>query len=187
MGRRTKAIRQLKALQFVACLGWLLPSAHANEFPTIPSSEVVLHALTLVDTPYRYGGRALSGFDCSGFVGYVFGESLGLALPRRSEDIYRIGRALERNELAPGDLVFFNTLGRRYSHVGIYIGEGRFVHAPARRGRVRVEQLTDTYWASRFNGAQRIEGIRPSQVATALATPTPSAAVESTLELRITP
>jgi len=146
-----------------------------------------LLALTLVDAPYRYGGRSPSGFDCSGFVGYVFSESAALALPRRSDDIFRMGQALQRSQLAPGDLVFFNTLGRRYSHVGIYVGEGKFVHAPARRGRVRVEQLADTYWASRFNGARRVDGIQPSQLATALASPASSVPVEAALEQRITP
>ncbi len=181
------AFGQLKTALFVVCLAWVSPSATAQELAAGASTEVVLRALTLVDAPYRYGGRSPSGFDCSGFVGYVFSESAALALPRRSEDIFRVGQALDRSELAPGDLVFFNTLGRRYSHVGIYVGEGRFVHAPARRGRVRVEQLAESYWASRFNGARRIQGVQPSQLATALASPAPSAAVEAALELRITP
>jgi len=119
------------------------------------AAEVVVSALALLGSPYRYGGRTPAGFDCSGFVGYVYGEALGVTLPRRSEDIVRVGTELSRDALVPGDLVFFNTLGRRYSHVGIYIGDGRFVHAPARGGRVRVERLADPYWSARYNGARR--------------------------------
>jgi len=122
-------------------------------------AEVVVSALALLGSPYRYGGRTPAGFDCSGFVGYVYGETLGLTLPRRSEDIGRVGAELPRDALLPGDLVFFNTLGRRYSHVGIFIGDGRFVHAPARGGRVRVERLTDPYWTARYNGARRPDAV----------------------------
>lgn len=128
---------------------------------TVPSSsaEVVVGALALIGSPYRYGGRTPAGFDCSGFVGYVYGETLGVSLPRRSEEMVRSGTELERGALAPGDLVFFNTLGRRFSHVGIYIGDGRFVHAPARGGRVRVERMSDPYWAGRYNGARRPDAV----------------------------
>jgi len=122
-------------------------------------ADVVVSALALLGSPYRYGGRTPAGFDCSGFVGYVYGETLGLTLPRRSEDIGRVGAELPRDALLPGDLVFFNTLGRRYSHVGIFIGDGRFVHAPARGGRVRVERLTDPYWTARYNGARRPDAV----------------------------
>lgn len=118
-------------------------------------ADVVVSALALLGSPYRYGGRTPAGFDCSGFVGYVYGETLGVTLPRRSEEIGRVGTELKREALVPGDLVFFNTLGRRYSHVGIFIGDGRFVHAPARGGRVRVERLADPYWNARYNGARR--------------------------------
>ncbi len=109
-----------------------------------------------VSAPYRYGGRTPAGFDCSGFVGYVFAETAGVALPRRSEEMSRLGESLPSGQWAAGDLVFFNTLGRPYSHVGIYVGDGRFIHAPARRGRVRVESIADPYWAVRFNGARRL-------------------------------
>lgn len=129
-------------------------------------ADVVVSALALLGSPYRYGGRTPAGFDCSGFVGYVYGETLGLSLPRRSEDIVRVGAELARDALVPGDLVFFNTLGRRYSHVGIFIGDGRFVHAPARGGRVRVERLADPYWTARYNGARRPDatGVRTQVV-----------------------
>jgi hypothetical protein len=129
------------------------------------AAERVVRALALVDTPYRYGGRTPAGFDCSGFVGYVFAEASGMVLPRRSEDIVRVGDPLERDRLVAGDLVFFNTLGRRYSHVGIYIGDGRFVHAPARGGRVRVERISDPYWRARYNAARRLGPVQPALVA----------------------
>lgn len=119
-------------------------------------SDIVVRALTLIDTPYRYAGSTpASGFDCSGLVRYVF-ESVGsFQLPRRSEDMGKLGESIARSQLEPGDLVFFNTLARAYSHVAIYIGEGRFLHAPARGGRVRIEGLEDRYWRARFDGARR--------------------------------
>jgi cell wall-associated NlpC family hydrolase len=154
------------------------PVKAAEEVP----AEVVLRALALVDAPYRYGGRTPAGFDCSGFVGYVFAETAGLTLPRRSEEIRRLGEPLTSEQLAAGDLVFFNTLGRPFSHVGIYLGDGRFVHAPARRGRVRVERIDDPYWTSRFNGARRF--FSSAAVVAAAATP---AIVVDLPEPRITP
>ena len=119
-------------------------------------SDIVVRALTLIDTPYRYGGSTpASGFDCSGLVRFVF-QSVGApSLPRRSEDIGQLGEPITRSQLEPGDLVFFNTLARSYSHVAIYIGEGRFLHAPARGGRVRIEGMDDRYWQARFDGARR--------------------------------
>ena len=120
-------------------------------------SDIVVRALTLIDTPYRHGGSTpASGFDCSGLVRYVF-QSVGAPiLPRRSEDIGKLGESITRSQLEPGDLVFFNTLSRAYSHVAIYIGDGRFLHAPARGGRVRIEALDDRYWRARFDGARRL-------------------------------
>ena len=119
-------------------------------------SDIVVRALTLIDTPYRYGGSTpASGFDCSGLVRYVYNAVGARQLPRRSEDIGKLGEPITRSQLEPGDLVFFNTLARAYSHVAIYIGEGRFLHAPARGGRVRIEALDDRYWRARFDGARR--------------------------------
>lgn len=155
--------------------------------PEAMASELVVRSLALVDTPYRYGGRTPAGFDCSGFVGYVFAESTGVTLPRRTEEIWHVGDRVARSELAVGDLVFFNTLGRRFSHVGIYIGDGVFVHAPARGGRVRAERLTDAYWEARYNGARRIAALQPqTQLAEASAVAT-AAAAEAAVEVRITP
>ena len=120
-------------------------------------SDIVVRALTLIDTPYRYGGSTpASGFDCSGLVRHVYEAVAGRPLPRRSEEMVQLGESITRSQLEPGDLVFFNTLARAYSHVAIYIGDGRFLHAPARGGRVRIEALDDRYWRARFNGARRL-------------------------------
>ncbi|UOD49567.1 C40 family peptidase [Orrella daihaiensis] len=117
-------------------------------------------ALTHLGIRYRYGGDAPDeGFDCSGLIYYSAQTSLGLRLPRRSADLARIGQKVGRQELAIGDLVFFNTLGRRYSHVGIYLGNELFVHAPSSGGQVRVENMTKRYWAQRYNGARRIDPV----------------------------
>jgi cell wall-associated NlpC family hydrolase len=120
-------------------------------------NEVVLQALSLLGVPYRFGGNdPATGLDCSGLVRHVFRAAKGVDLPRRSVEIGKVGRAIKRDELVPGDLVFFNTRGAPYSHVAIYIGDGNFVHAPARRGQVRIEALNERYWQRRFNGARRI-------------------------------
>ncbi len=121
------------------------------------AQELVLRALSFVGVNYRRGGESPeTGFDCSGLVRHVYRESLGLMLPRTSRDISRLGETIRRDELQPGDLVFFNTLRRGFSHVGIYLGEHRFVHAPASGGEVRVEDMRQGYWTRRFNGARRI-------------------------------
>jgi cell wall-associated NlpC family hydrolase len=120
-------------------------------------SDIVVRALTLIDTPYRHGGSSpTAGFDCSGLVQFVFASVGARQLPRRTEDIGKVGEPITRSQLEPGDLVFFNTLSRAYSHVAIYIGDGRFLHAPARGGRVRIEALDDRYWRARFDGARRL-------------------------------
>jgi len=142
----------------VGCvLAMLGAGAPAQERAPSARSDVVVEALSLLGTPYRFGGSSPDiGFDCSGLVRHVFASVLNWNLPRRAEEISGVGHPVSRTELQPGDLVFFNTLRRAFSHVAIYIGEGRFVHAPARNGRVRIEGLDDRYWASRFNGARRV-------------------------------
>lgn len=116
-------------------------------------------ALGLVGIRYRRGGNSVAtGFDCSGFVVHVFREGLGLLLPRTSREISHAGTAVAKSDLEPGDLVFFNTRRQAFSHVGIYLGENRFVHAPRSGQQVRIEDLRDRYWAARFNGARRLEG-----------------------------
>lgn len=121
------------------------------------ASSVALQALAYLGTPYRTGGLSpQSGFDCSGLVAYVYQEGAGLALPRSTFDLSVLGESVERDALRPGDLVFYNTQQREYSHVGIYLGEDRFIHAPASGGQVRVESLRADYWVRRYNGARRV-------------------------------
>ena len=119
--------------------------------------DVVRHALGYVGVPYRYGGdSAVTGFDCSGLVWRVYRQAAGLRLPRDTYGISRKGVAIPPRELQPGDLVFFNTMKRPYSHVGIYVGEDRFVHAPSSGGVVQVTRISDRYWRQRFDGARRV-------------------------------
>jgi hypothetical protein len=122
-----------------------------------PGTEIVFRALSLLGVHYRFGGNTPeSGLDCSGLVRLVFHDTLGLPLPRRSEEISRVGGSVRPTELQPGDLVFFNTLRRAFSHVGIYIGNNQFVHAPSSGGQIRVESLGADYWSRRFDGARRV-------------------------------
>jgi cell wall-associated NlpC family hydrolase len=121
------------------------------------TQNVVFNALGLIGVAYRYGGNTVEqGLDCSGFVKLVFQQSMGLVLPRRSDEMSRVGSNVAGDDLQPGDLVFYNTLRRANSHVGIYIGEGKFVHSPSAGGKVRVENMNTTYWQKRFNGAKRV-------------------------------
>lgn len=119
--------------------------------------EVVVFALAFTGVDYRYGGNSPeNGMDCSGFVGYVFREAFDLSLPRTSAEIEQAGMPVDISELAPGDLVFFNTLGASFSHVGIYLGNDRFIHAPRPGAQIRVENMQLPYWTRRFDGARRI-------------------------------
>lgn len=121
------------------------------------ASGVALQALTHLGTPYRTSGLSpQTGFDCSGLVAYVYREGAGVTLPRNTFDLSRLGEPVEAAALRPGDLVFYNTQRREYSHVGIYLGEERFIHAPSNGGEVRVENLRADYWVRRYNGARRI-------------------------------
>lgn len=134
-------------------------SAPPSATPSVldQGSEVVLRALSLLGVNYRWGGNTPeTGLDCSGMVRHVFRETLGLVLPRRSEEMSRSAAQVPPAELRPGDLVFFNTLRRTFSHVGIYIGNNQFVHAPSTGGAVRVESLEKEYWLRRFDGARRV-------------------------------
>jgi cell wall-associated NlpC family hydrolase len=130
---------------------------HAPDSLLAPTSELASQALGYLGIRYRMGGSSPdTGFDCSGLVSYVARQVLGFNLPRRSEEISRMGQNIEPSDLQPGDLVFYNTLRRQYSHVGIYLGEGRFVHSPSAGGVVRVDRMDMAYWKARFNGARRI-------------------------------
>jgi len=124
------------------------------------ATEMVLSAMTFLGVRYRRGGTdAEQGFDCSGFTRYVFERSVGLVLPRRSDQQAKEAglQVVKKEELKPGDLVFFNTMRRAFSHVGIYVGEGKFIHAPRTGGAVRIEDMRQAYWVKRFNGARRAE------------------------------
>lgn len=121
-----------------------------------PRQELTQFAMQLLDIRYRRGGRVpATGFDCSGFVHYVFAQVFGVDLPQNSASQYQVGKQVARSEMKVGDLVFFKTHGKRISHVGIYLGEGRFIHSPTTGERVRVSNLSENYWARRFAGARR--------------------------------
>lgn len=123
------------------------------------NNPLIDEALDQLGVRYRYGGASPdTGFDCSGLITYTAERAWGLKLPRNTSAIALIGTSIDKRELQPGDLVFFNTLGRRYSHVGIYLGDDRFVHSPSSGGVVRIEKMTMKYWAKRYNGARRLDG-----------------------------
>jgi cell wall-associated NlpC family hydrolase len=120
--------------------------------------EALLQALLALGVDYRYGGKSpVTGFDCSGLVAHVYREAWGIRLPHNTKAQSEAGVPVSLAELQAGDLVFYDTQKRPYSHVGIYMGDGKFVHAPKSGARVRVESLRSEYWSSRFNGARRIE------------------------------
>ncbi|OXI47065.1 C40 family peptidase [Burkholderia aenigmatica] len=126
------------------------------------AGDVVVGALNMIGVRYRWGGNSPdSGLDCSGFVRYVFQDTLGMSLPRRAEEMSRVGEKVSMSNLKPGDLVFFNTMRRTFSHVGIYIGDNKFVHSPSTGSTVRVDDLDSGYWEKRFTGARRIESEFP--------------------------
>lgn len=121
------------------------------------AADVVMMALSLRNTSYRYGGKnPKGGIDCSGLVTYVFKKAIGLQLSGNAATLARQGREVTRDQMRSGDLVFFNTRGYPFSHVGIYIGNGEFIHAPNSRGVVRVEKLTHPYYAARFETARTL-------------------------------
>ena len=121
------------------------------------ASSLTSYARSLIGAPYKYGGNSPdSGFDCSGFVSHVFSHALDISLPRSTGEISTVGKAVRSNDLRTGDLVFFNTLHSRFSHVGIYLGGYLFIHAPSSGGRVRVENMLEDYWRRNYNGARRI-------------------------------
>ncbi len=121
------------------------------------ATGMVEQAMGLLGVPYRRGGTSEStGFDCSGFVRHLYEKSLGQLLPRRAVDQARATEVIEREDLKPGDLVFFNTMRRAFSHVGIYVGDGKFIHSPRAGKAVNVEDMRSAYWQKRFNGARRV-------------------------------
>lgn len=121
------------------------------------ASEVVMYALGLMDIDYRFGGKnPEGGLDCSGMVSYIYRNALGIELPPNAARIAQIGREIETASLAPGDLVFFNTTGKRFSHVGIYLGEDRFIHAPSSNGKIKISNLKSGYYAKRLDAARTL-------------------------------
>lgn len=145
--------------------------------PSAGLEEISIEAMALVGTPYRYGGNTPdSGFDCSGLVRYVVQRAASVNLPRTAAEMGRRGTSLDRRDVASGDLVFFNTTGQPNSHVGIYVGQNRFVHAPATGGTVRLEDMTKSYWASRYGGARRVVAVSnlPDAAAPTIAPITPA-------------
>ncbi|MDP9900132.1 C40 family peptidase [Variovorax ginsengisoli] len=124
------------------------------------TSDLVVTAIGFLGVPYRRGGNtAETGFDCSGFVRAMYNQTVGQLLPRRAEEQAAATEKIDRSELKPGDLVFFNTMRRAFSHVGIYVGEGKFIHAPRSGANVRVEDMNGSYWQRRFDGARRVQSM----------------------------
>lgn len=135
---------------------WLTKNGLVQQVST-RASGLVINALSFLGVRYKYGGDHVStGFDCSGFVRHVYQQTLGLVLPHSAAQQSRQGEKIAENQLRPGDLVFFNTLRRAFSHVGIYIGNGEFIHAPRPGQRVQIGKLDDPYWARHFDGARRL-------------------------------
>lgn len=133
------------------------PTAIAGVRAADIGSDVALYALGLIDTGYRFGGKnPQAGLDCSGMVSYVVEQVSGKKLPYNAAGIAERTRPVSAGAIRPGDLVFFNTLGRAYSHMGIYVGDGKFIHAPNSRGKVRVDRLDNRYFADRFEGARTL-------------------------------
>jgi cell wall-associated NlpC family hydrolase len=122
------------------------------------AGELVVTALGFLGVPYKRGGNTVeSGFDCSGFVRAIYQQTVGMILPRKAEQQAAATLKIDKSDLQPGDLVFFNTLRRAFSHVGIYVGEGKFIHSPKPGAEVRVEDMEKSYWTRRFDGARRVD------------------------------
>ncbi|WP_397391000.1 C40 family peptidase [Polynucleobacter sp.] len=123
------------------------------------SDELINRAMEVIGVRYRWDAELpQSGLDGSSFVGYVFKDKLGFLLPRKSTQMSRVGKPITREELQPGDLVFFNTMRLTFSHVGIYVGDNKFIHSPSKGTSVRVDDLGSLYWDKRFDGARRLDG-----------------------------
>ena len=136
--------------------------AKFKEDTSVGTEGISIAAMGLVGVPYRFGGNTpAGGFDCSGLIVYVYNNAAGIKLPRTVQEMSRAGQTIRNDAPAPGDLVFFNTTGERYSHAGIYVGHGRFVHAPSKGGTVRLDQMTSPYWAARYTEARRIANTKP--------------------------
>ena len=134
----------------------MVPESRVEAFLS-RANDLVLNAMGFMGIPYKWGGTTPeTGFDCSGFVQFVFRQATGVTLPRSSFDQVLYGVSVAREELQPGDLVFFNTMRAQFSHVGIYIGENRFIHSPSRGKAVEIVDISNSYWQKRYNGARRL-------------------------------
>lgn len=148
--------------QFLINEGLLARIDQVRQSVGLKASELVFTAMGFLGVPYRRGGNtAETGFDCSGFVRAMYQQTVGLILPRKAEQQAAATKVIKRADLQPGDLVFFNTLRRAFSHVGIYIGEGKFIHSPKPGAHVRVEDMGVAYWSHRFDGARRVQTAAP--------------------------
>jgi cell wall-associated NlpC family hydrolase len=142
---------------WLADKGLFSQMAQVSQSVTNKASELVVHAMGFLGVPYQRGGSTVeTGFDCSGFVKAIFEQTIGMVLPRRAEQQAADTQRIDKKELVPGDLVFFNTMHRAFSHVGIYIGDGKFIHSPKPGAEVRIESLGAAYWNRRFDGARRV-------------------------------
>jgi cell wall-associated NlpC family hydrolase len=143
--------------KFLADKGLLSQIGEVGLTVTNKASELVVTAMGFLGVPYKRGGNTVeTGFDCSGFVRAMYQQTVGLILPRKAEQQAAATTQIEKAELQPGDLVFFNTLKRAFSHVGIYVGNGKFIHSPRPGSEVRVEDMQKSYWSQRFDGARRV-------------------------------
>lgn len=143
--------------QLLADKGLFYRIDQARQTITSGASDLVVSAMGFLGVPYRRGGTsAETGFDCSGFVRAIYEQSIGHLLPRKADQQAAATQQIEKTELQPGDLVFFNTLRRSFSHVGIYLGNGKFIHSPKPGAQVRIENMSVSYWSERFDGARRV-------------------------------
>jgi cell wall-associated NlpC family hydrolase len=143
----------------VACSTVSRQSTTSQSYPNNPAKrqDIVMQAMAMLDRGYTYGGKKLhTGFDCSGLVTFVYKESAGIAIKGSAAQMAEAARPVNASQAHPGDLVFFNTLGSPFSHVGIYIGDGKFVHAANERTGVKTERLSHSYWSKRFEGYRTV-------------------------------
>ncbi len=155
--------------KLLADKGLLVHLDQMRQTVTTKASDLVVNAMGFLGVPYKRGGNsAETGFDCSGFVRAMYEQTVGLLLPRRAEQQAAATEVIKKDDLQPGDLVFFNTMRRAFSHVGIYVGNGKFIHSPKPGAQVRVEDMTGSYWQRRFDGARRVQGAEDADVIQAI-------------------
>jgi cell wall-associated NlpC family hydrolase len=150
--------------QFIVDQGLLTKLEQMGHTVTDRASDLVVNSMGFLGVPYRRGGNsAETGFDCSGFVRAMYQSTIGLVLPRRANEQAAATQKIDKQDMQPGDLVFFNTMRHAFSHVGIYIGEGKFIHSPKPGAQVRVESMGQGYWQRRFDGARRVLGLAAAE------------------------